>query len=224
MVKPRPSGAAAVRTPLRVLIADGQNGRHDVVSAAVAALGHEVIGRKTTLAAVGSVSASEWPDVALVIVEESSAQALRLIRRITDEATCPVIVILGVEDRGFVDQAARLGIFAHIVGGKGLEELQSSIDIALQRFAEYHALQGAFGRRAITERAKGILMERNSIDEDEAFTMIREHSRRTHRKVVEVADAILTSHRLLASHRVEDRADVPLPDLADHRPGAGGGG
>jgi response regulator NasT len=151
---------------------------------------------------------AEWPDVALVIVEESSTQALAMIRRITHEATCPVIAILDVEDRGFVDQAARLGIFAHIVGAKGLGELQSSIDIALQRFAEYHALQGAFGRRAITERAKGILMERHSIDEEQAFNMIREHSRRTHRKVVEVAEAILTSHPLLASRPAEDPAGL----------------
>jgi AmiR/NasT family two-component response regulator len=129
-----------------------------------------------------------------------------------------------VEDREFVDQAARLGIFAHIVGGKGLEELQSSIDIALQRFAEYHALQGAFGRRAITERAKGILMERHSIDEELAFNMIRDHSRRTHRKVVDVADAILASHLLLASRHTDDPDDITLPGSAGSEPGVGTAG
>jgi AmiR/NasT family two-component response regulator len=221
MAKPGAHGAPA-GTPLRVLIADGRSRRRDAVIAAVASLGHEVIGSTTTLADVGAVTASEWPDVALVIVEESSAQALQLVRRITHEATCPVIAILDVEDRDFTDQAARLGIFAHIVGGKGLEELHSSIDIALQRFAEYHALEGAFGRRAVTERAKGILMERHSIDEEQAFTMIREHSRRTHRKVVEVAEAILTSHRLLASPRTEDAADLPLPGSGDREPGVVG--
>ena len=223
MVKPRPHGDRAI-TSLRVLVADGLNRRRDEVSAAVASLGHEVIGKKATLTAVGSVSASEWPDVALVIVEESSAQALGMIRRITHEASCPVIAILDVEDRGFVDQAARLGIFAHIVGGKGLEELQSSIDIALQRFAEYHALEGAFGRRAITERAKGILMERNSIDEEQAFNLIRDHSRRTHRKVVEVAEAILASHRLLPRRGMDDIADASLPESAARGPHVGGEG
>jgi AmiR/NasT family two-component response regulator len=214
MVKARSGGAAAAGTPLRVIIADSLDQRRDDVAATVASLGHEVIGMVPTLDAVGPVTAEELPDVALVIVEESSAEALRQIRRITLEATCPVIAILDVEDRGFVDQAARLGIFAHIVGGKGLEELQSSIDIALQRFAEYHALQGAFGRRAITERAKGILMERHSIDEEQAFNMIREHSRRTQRKLVEVAEAILTSHSLLPSPRLEDPSDLlPLQSV-----------
>jgi response regulator NasT len=77
--------------------------------------------------------------------------------------------------------------------------MQSSIDIALERFAEYHALEGAFGRRAVTERAKGILMERHAIDEQHAFELLRDHARRTNRKIVDVAESVLASHRLLAS-------------------------
>jgi AmiR/NasT family two-component response regulator len=60
--------------------------------------------------------------------------------------------------------------------------VQSAIDIVLRRFAEYHNLEGAFARRAVTERAKGILMERHNIDEQAAFDMLRDESRRTHRK------------------------------------------
>jgi len=77
--------------------------------------------------------------------------------------------------------------------------MQSSIDIALERFAEYHALEGAFGRRAVTERAKGILMERHSLDEQQAFHLLRDHARRTNRKIADVAEAVLASHRLLPS-------------------------
>jgi AmiR/NasT family two-component response regulator len=73
------------------------------------------------------------------------------------------------------------------------------MDISLQRFAEYHALEGAFGRRAVTERAKGILMERHAIDEQRAFHMIRDEARRTNTKMVDVAASLLASHRLLSS-------------------------
>jgi AmiR/NasT family two-component response regulator len=69
----------------------------------------------------------------------------------------------------------------------------------LRRFAEYHNLEGAFGRRAVTERAKGILMERHGVDEKVAFDMLRDHSRRTNRKVVDVAEAVVSSHRLMPS-------------------------
>ena len=78
------------------------------------------------------------------------------------------------------------------------------MDVALQRFAEYHALEGAFGRRAVTERAKGILMERHSLDEQQAFHLLREQARRTNRKVVDVAGSILESHQLLS------KAETPV--------------
>jgi response regulator NasT len=82
-------------------------------------------------------------------------------------------------------------------GEHALDDGELDRDIVLRRFAEYHNLEGAFGRRAITERAKGALMERPPVDEGEAFSMLREQSRRTNRKLVDVADAIVASHRLL---------------------------
>ena len=83
-------------------------------------------------------------------------------------------------DAAFVNEAAKRGVFAYIVDGTP-EELQSALDITLRRFAEYHNLQGAFGRRAQTERAKGILMERYRIDERQAFEMLRDHARHSGR-------------------------------------------
>ena len=81
------------------------------------------------------------------------------------------------------------------------------MDIVLRRFAEYHNLEGAFGRRALTERAKGVLMERHGIDEEAAFNMLRDTARRSNRKIVDVADAVVTTHRLLPSEPqpVEDQ-------------------
>jgi response regulator NasT len=67
----------------------------------------------------------------------------------------------------------------------------------LRRFAEYHDLQGAFGRRALIERAKGILIERHSIDEDAAFELLRDRSRIDNRKLIDLATAVVDGHRLL---------------------------
>ena len=184
---------------LRVLIADGTAERLSEVTRAVVSLGHGIVGEGSTLETVGEATAAELPDVALVIVGERSDRALDLIRTIVHEAACPVIAILDVQDRSFVDRAARLGIFSYIAHAGDLQEMQSSMDISLQRFAEYHALEGAFGRRAVTERAKGILMERHAIDEQRAFRLIREQARRTNTKMVDIAASILASHRLLSS-------------------------
>jgi AmiR/NasT family two-component response regulator len=182
---------------LRVLIADGVSQGVSEVIGTVLSLGHDVVGDVTPLETVGRVTAAELPDVALVVVGENSTQALDVIRTIVREAACPVIAILQVQDRSFIDEAARLGIFSYIAHGGNSEELQGSIDVSLQRFAEYHALEGAFGRRAVTERAKGILMERHAVDEQQAFHMLRDQARRTNRKIVDVAESVLASHRLL---------------------------
>jgi response regulator NasT len=187
----------ATTRKLRVLIVDGPTDRLRDVTSTVTSLGHEVVGWGADPATVGRMTAAELPDVALVIVGDNSEPALELIRTIVHEAACPVIAILDVQDRGFVDQAARLGIFSFVAGGGDVEEMQSSIDISLERFAEYHALEGAFGRRAVTERAKGVLMERHSVDERRAFELLRDHARRTNRKIVDVASAVLEGHRLL---------------------------
>ena len=184
---------------LLVLVADGRGTRLQQVIASVLAIGHRVVDRETTLDTVGPVTAAERPDVALVIVEESSSQALGVIGKIVHEAACPVVAILDTQNPAFVKEAAKLGIFAYIADGEDREELQSAIDVALRRFAEYHALEGAFGRRAVTERAKGILMERHSVDEQRAFGMLRDEARRTNRKIVEVAESVAASHRLLPS-------------------------
>ena len=75
-----------------------------------------------------------------------------------------MIAVLDASDPEFVNEAARRGIFAYITDGDP-QELQSALDIVLRRFAEFQSLEGAFGRRAVIERAKGILMERRAIAE-----------------------------------------------------------
>jgi AmiR/NasT family two-component response regulator len=181
---------------LRVLIANERKDRLALIVPIVAALGHEVIAREIEVADVGAVTARERPDVALVGLGESSRHALGLIEKIVQEAACPVIVLLHAPDPDFVREASKRGVFAHITDADA-SDWQSSIDIVLRRFAEYHDLEGAFGRRALTERAKGILMERHSVDEASAFEMLREHSRTANRKLVDVATAVVDGHRLL---------------------------
>ena len=191
-----------------MLIANQRRDRLAVVAAVVVGLGHEVIAREIDVEDVGPVTARERPDVALVGLGDSSAHALDLIDRIVREASCPVIVLLHDRDPEFVKQASRRGVFAHI-SDTDTGEWQSSIDIVLQRFAEFHALQGAFGRRALIERAKGILMERHAIDEATAFEMLREHSRVDNRKLIDLAAAIVDGHRMLPREPGTARVQAP---------------
>src|SRR5881392_2205926 len=189
---------------LRVLIANERRDRLELLAQVVADLGHEVIAREIDVAEVGTVTARERPDVALVGLGLSSEHALDLISEIVREAFCPVIALLAARDPVYVHEAAKRGVFAYIIDASP-EELQSAIDITLQRFAEYHSLQGAFGRRALIEQAKGILMARHSTNADRAFDMLRDHSQHNGHKLVDVAQAIVDSHLLLLP---------PLPERA----------
>jgi AmiR/NasT family two-component response regulator len=181
---------------LRVLIANERRDRLALVAPIVAALVHEVIAREIEVNDVGAVTARERPDVALVGLGESSDHALTLIEKIVRESACPVIVLLHAPDPDFVKEASKRGVFAYITDADAMD-WQSSIDIVLRRFAEYHDLEGAFGRRAVTERAKGILMERHTVDEQAAFAMLRDHSRSVNRRLVDVASAVVDGHALL---------------------------
>jgi response regulator NasT len=181
---------------LRVLIANERRDRLALVAPIVAALGHEVIAREVEVNDVGAVTARERPDVALVGLGASSDHALTLIEKIVRESACPVIVLLHAPDPEFVREASKRGVFAYITDADAMD-WQSSIDIVLRRFAEYHDLEGAFGRRAVTERAKGILMEPHTVDEQAAFAMLRDHSRSVNRRLVDVASAVVDGHALL---------------------------
>ena len=187
-----------ISKPLRVLLANERPEHLEQMALVVTRLGHAVVARETNIAAVAALTEEGVFDVAIVGVGENTMHALDLIGQIVREANCPVIAILEVEDPAFVHQAAKRGVFAYLTtSGARDEQLESSIDVVLARFAEFHALEGAFGRRALTERAKGILMERHSVDEDVAFLMLRDQSRKSNRKLIDVAQAVLEARALL---------------------------
>jgi AmiR/NasT family two-component response regulator len=181
---------------LRVLIANERTDRLAPVARIVAALGHEVVAREIQVEDVGGVIARERPDVALVGLGKSPEHALQLVEQIVHESTCPVIALIHGPDPNFVMEASKRGVFAYITDAN-VQDWQNSIDIVLRRFTEYQDLEGAFGRRAVTERAKGILMERHSIDEPAAFELLRGHARSTNRTLVDVASAVVDSYGLL---------------------------
>lgn len=191
---------------LQVLIANEQHERLDNITAIVEALGHEIVGRAVHIGEVALLSRSTRADVALVGLGLDGEHALEQISKIVQEAACPVIALIDAEDPRYVQEAAKRGIFAYVVlNGEEAAELQGAIDITLRRFAEFHNLEGAFGRRATIEQAKGILMERNGIDAKAAFALLKSHSQQNGGKLIDVAQAITQTHQLLPSARPADK-------------------
>jgi AmiR/NasT family two-component response regulator len=147
------------RPLLHVLVANQRSERAEAVAEIARSLGHEVVGQELNVEQVVELTRKEHPDVALVGLGESSQHALELIEQIVRNAACPVVLVLDARDQDFVNEAAQRGVFAHIVE-TDKNQLQSAIDITLRRFAEYHNLE-------------------------EAFELLRDHSQRDGRKLVD---------------------------------------
>jgi AmiR/NasT family two-component response regulator len=151
-----------------------------------------VIAKEVEPSKVGAITLEHKPDLAIVALHDDTHHALDLITEIVDEATCPVAVLADDASREFVAQAAERGIFAYL-DSTDETELMGGIDVALQRYNEYRKLLAAFERRARIERAKGIVMARDSVNDREAFDRIRQQARSSRRKLIEVVDELVAS-------------------------------
>jgi len=201
-----------VQRGLRVLIADEDKQALEGVAQTLQELGHEVIARPVRIDEVSREIAAEGPQVAMVKLHEDTDHALELIDTIVEEADCPVLALMEVESLDFIGKAAERGIYAYIKPATDTA-VQGAIEIAVRRHAELEhfgeavgQLEGALDRRAEIERAKGILMERHSVDADRAFEVLRAHARRNNRKVIEVAHSVNEGHALLPKSNAERSA------------------
>jgi len=186
----------------RVLIAHDRHARFDRLADVVARLGHDAVVTQIDTGDAADAMAREHPEIVLVGFGSGSERGLELVSAFVQQASCPVIAVLADEDADLIRETARRGVFACVVHDDAAE-LEGAIDVALQRFAEYRGLKEAFGRRAIIEQAKGILMERHAIDAGAAFLMLREHSQNSGRKLSDVAGGVVKSHQLLGPAAAE---------------------
>jgi AmiR/NasT family two-component response regulator len=186
---------------LRVLVANEDRPRLERLVEVATSLGQEIVAREVLPEEVAAVARQVDPDVALVgLHDHHTTHALELIGEIVREGICPVIAVLEGEDPGFVEAAAQGGIFAYVTS-LDPDALQGAFAVAIRRYRQTLALEGAIGRRAVIERAKGVLMERHSLDHGAAFEMLRDNARHSGRKVVDVSEALLESHPLLGEKR-----------------------
>jgi response regulator NasT len=147
--------------------------------------------------------AEEDPDLSVVAVHDDLEHALDLIDELREAARGPVVAVMEQGNGEFLVRAAARGIdgFAR---SEEPGEVQSAIEVAVRRHrqeadlaAQVTQLETALERRAIIERAKGILMERHGVDDRAAFALLRDHARNRGRKVVDVAASVVEGHPLL---------------------------
>lgn len=192
---------------LKVLLADEDEGALRITAALVRDLGHEVAEMAVGVQEAAEIIARDDPDVSIVVVYGDDSYALGLIEEIAEYARGPVIALVDREDPAFVAAAAARGIYGYARSGTA-ESVQAAIEVAVRRHAEKRALseqverlESALERRAMIERAKGIIMERHNVSEREAFDRLRDHARSRNRTVVDVAASVSEGHALLPKAR-----------------------
>jgi AmiR/NasT family two-component response regulator len=192
---------------LRVLVVNEDLDRLETLVELTERIDQDVVGRAVDVASVADRAREMLPDVAVVgLHNHHTEHALAMIEEIVGEGICPVVAIIEGNDPDFISRAAQSGIFAYV---SALDEaaLRGAFDVALRRFGQAEELEGALARRAVIERAKGVLMERYGINDRAAFERLRDQSQRSGEKLLAIAQALLNSHPLLR----EAARDEPAP-------------
>ena len=188
---------------LKVLAADEDEQTLAQTGELLSELGHTVMAHATHVSQAGDLIASEDPDLSVVVVDDDDEHALDLIEEIGEYARGPVIALVAGHESDFVSRAAERGIFA-FARAHFSAEVQGAIELAMRRHeesarltAQVEQLESALERRAMIERAKGILMERHGLDDRDAFEMLRSKARGSNQRVVDLAHAVAEGHALL---------------------------
>lgn len=191
-------------TNLTVLLADEDEEALETLGDVLRELGHDVAPFAVSVEEAAELIVREDPDLTIVVVHHNDDHALALIGESVELASGPVIAQLrGRDDVDFVARAAERGISAYVESNNP-KNVQSAIEVSIRRYREaarlnekVSHLESALERRAVIERAKGIVMERQRLDERQAFERLRDQARGSNRRVVEVAQAVIDGHALL---------------------------
>lgn len=139
------------------------------------------------------------PDLVFLDVKMPEMDGLAAAARIQELCPTPVVLLTAYSERELVKQAQRAGVLAYLVKPVKEEDLVPAIEVALARFADLvrkderiGELEEQLATRKLVERAKGVLMQREGISEEEAFRRIQLEARRTRRTMREVAQQILS--------------------------------
>lgn len=139
------------------------------------------------------------PDLVFLDVKMPEMDGLAAAARIQELCPTPVVLLTAYSERELVKQAQRAGVLAYLVKPVKEEDLVPAIEVALARFADLVRKDERIGEleeqlvtRKLVERAKGVLMQREGISEEEAFRRIQQEARRTRRTMREVAQQILS--------------------------------
>ena len=190
--------------PLRILIADDESIRMMSLRKQLVTLGHRVIAEASNGEEAAALAATTQPDLAILDIKMPVMDGIEAAQQITRSRPIPIILLTAYSEAELVERAAQANISAYLMKPVAEEDLLPAITLALIRFRQFEALRRevsdlreALEARKTIERAKGILVRRLGLTEEEAFRRLQKQSQDSNRKLAEVAEAIVMADRLL---------------------------
>ncbi|MBM4457014.1 MAG: response regulator [Chloroflexi bacterium] len=190
--------------PLRILIADDESIRLLSLRGQLTALGHQVVAEASTGEEAISMAILTRPDLAILDIRMPVIDGIEAAERITQVRPIPIILLTAYSEAQLVERAAQSSISAYLMKPVSEEDLLPAITLALARFQQFQALRQevadlreALEARKVIEKAKGILMRRLNLTEEEAFRRLQRQSQESNRKLAQVAEAIVVADQML---------------------------
>jgi response regulator NasT len=186
---------------LRILLAEDESIIRMGLRRILEEAGHRVVAAPDGRTAV-KLARQTGPDLAILDIKMPGLDGLEVARQIYARRPLPIVVLTAYGDRELVEQAAGLPILAYLIKPVDEQELLATLEVVTARFAEQqhlvrqaNDLEEQLEARKLVERAKGVLMQRESLDEKEAYLRIQRQARRERCTMRQVAEAILRQVR-----------------------------
>ena len=183
--------------PLRVLLAEDESIIRLGLRRILEEAGHQVVAAPDGRTAV-KLARQTRPDLALLDIKMPGLDGLEAAREIYLQRPLPIVLLTAYGDQELVERAAGLPILAYLIKPVNEQELLATLEVVTARFEEQQwlvqqatELEEQLEARKAVERAKGVLMERESLGEKEAYMRIQRQARQERRTMRQVAEGIL---------------------------------
>jgi AmiR/NasT family two-component response regulator len=187
-------------TACRVLVAEDETVIRLDVRSLLEAAGYEVCGEARNGVEAVELARGLRPDLAIMDVKMPQLDGIEAARRILDEHPIPIVMLTAYGEDDLIARATEVGIFGYLVKPFRDQDLLPAIRTARARHKEYVALRAeaeslgeALASRKAIERAKGILMAKAGLTEQEAFTRLRNASQVSGRPIRMIAEAVIAT-------------------------------
>jgi response regulator NasT len=182
----------------RVAVVDDHAPSRVALRSAVVEAGGEVAGEAHCAADALAMVTRARPDVAIFAVGLPDVDGVTAAGGVITAAQCPVVLFTSHTDDALIARAQAAGVMAYLVKPLRPAELAPTLDLAIARFREAQVLRQTLEERKVIERAKGRLMDRLRLSEEEAFRRLRRAAMNSRRPMVDIARAVLVSESVTA--------------------------